>query len=475
MDDSRLPRSAPREQDVDAAGLLTFLDAVEAAADVEMHSLMLLRHGRVVAEGWWAPYTAERVHLLYSLSKSFTSAALGLAVAEGLVALDDRVSRHLPMPHGAAHDPRLRDLAVMASGHTWDTWSEVESAIVRVGVDPVAAFLGLPPDGEPGTTFAYNQACTYTLAAVLQRVAGQTLTAYLRPRLLDPLGIGEVAWQRLAGRELGFSGLHARTEDVARLGLLHLHDGRWDGRRLLPPGWVAEATRPHVATEQDGKPDWSQGYGYQFWTARHGYRGDGAYGQFCVVLPEQDVVLAATGASPDMQAVLDAVWTHVLPACDGPGAADREHSNDALAERLRGLVVAPVTGAAHPDDPARWHDARLAVEPGADVPPGLRAVVVERRPDAWWLRLEESDGALIAALGTDGWATTEEGASAGGTPVATSGAWQPDGSLEVVVRPLEWPHAVRLRLDPAGAATAVWTTAPLHPAPLSRAGKPAPS
>ena len=122
-----LPRSTPREQGVDANGVAGFLDAVERRDDVELHSLMVLRHGHVVAEGWWAPYTPERLHLLYSLSKSFTSAALGLAVAEGLVGLDDTVLQHLPHLAGddVAHDPRLRHLAAMASGHTWDTWDDV--------------------------------------------------------------------------------------------------------------------------------------------------------------------------------------------------------------------------------------------------------------------------------------------------------------------------------------------------------------
>ena len=304
---------------------------------------MVLRHGHVVAEGWWAPYTPERLHLLYSLSKSFTSAALGLAVAEGLVGLDDTVLQHLPQLAGddVAHDPRLRHLAAMASGHTWDTWDDVLPADRE---EPVRAFLRLAPDGEPGTRFAYNQSCTYTIATVLQHVTGATLTEYLRPRLLDPLGIGEVRWNQLpAGRDLGFSGLHGRTEDIARLGLLHLQDGRWGDEQVLAPEWVGEATTPQVSTAGEDKIDWAQGYGFQFWGARHGYRGDGAYGQFCVVLPEHDVVVAVTGASHDMQAVLDAMWEHLLPAF-GDVPLDDAAADDALAARLAALELPVVVG-----------------------------------------------------------------------------------------------------------------------------------
>ncbi len=278
---------------------------------------MLLRHGAVVAEGWWAPYGPDRPHLLYSLSKSFTSTALGFAVAEGLVSLDDTVLSHFPELDAEITDPRsrrilVRHVAAMASGHLTDT---IDLAREIDPVDLVRGFLLLPPDREPGTVFAYNQPCTFSIAALIQRAAGMPLTDYLRPRLFDPLGIGEVGWLTdPRGRELGFSGLHATTDAIAKLGQLYLQRGTWHGRQLLDAAWVDDATRSHIANPDGENPDWRQGYGFQFWMARHGYRGDGAYGQFCVVLPEHDVVLAITGQSLDMQAVLDAAWTHLLPA-----------------------------------------------------------------------------------------------------------------------------------------------------------------
>src|SRR5919197_2522736 len=246
---SSLPRSAPADQQVDPASVLAFLDAIEARPDLELHSLMVVRHGHVVAEGWWAPYTAERPQLLYSLSKIFTSTAAAFAQAEDLLDLDDTLVSHFGELDADITDPRsrsirLRHVAAMASGHTRDMVGE---ATTRDPAEPIRGFLLIPPDHDPGTVFAYSQPCTYALASVIQRNAGMPLTRELRPRLFDPLGIGEVGWHTSPpGREQGFSGLHARTEDVAKLGQLYLQRGQWDGSRLIAEDWVAQATSKRI-------------------------------------------------------------------------------------------------------------------------------------------------------------------------------------------------------------------------------------
>jgi CubicO group peptidase (beta-lactamase class C family) len=184
----------------------------------------------------------------------------------------------------------------MASGHTRDMLDE---AIARDRAEPVRGFLIIAPDHPPGTVIAYSQPCTYTLASIIQRNAGMSLTQYLRPRLFDPLGIGHVGWHTWpSGHEQGFRGLHACTEDVAKLGQLYLQQGHWDGRQLIPADWVRQATSAQIATPSEPDPDWQQGYGYQFWMSRHGYRGDGAFGQFCVILPQHDTVIITTPARP---------------------------------------------------------------------------------------------------------------------------------------------------------------------------------
>ncbi|MET9971473.1 serine hydrolase, partial [Streptomyces sp. NPDC006356] len=334
-----LPSSAPAAQGVDASGVLAFLDALDAVPDIEPHSLMILRHDRLVASGWWAPYTPERPHLLYSISKSFTATAAGIAAGEGLIRLDDPVISYFPEFEADITDPRsramlVRHVASMASGHESDALFE---AYGRDRDDLVRGFLLIPPPRDPGTVFAYNQPATFTLSAIVQRASGQSLIEYLRPRLLDPLGIGEVAWLRDGkGREFGFSGLHATTDALVRLGQLYLRGGVWEGERLLPEWWVAEATRPQIPNAGVmGGEDWERGYGFKFWMSRHGYRGDGAFGQFCVVLPEQDAVIATTADTSNMQALLNLVWEHLLPAFRPAPLPGAEEADAALAERQR--------------------------------------------------------------------------------------------------------------------------------------------
>jgi CubicO group peptidase (beta-lactamase class C family) len=466
-----LPTSAPADQGVAASGVHAFLDALESAPGIEPHSLMILRHDHVVASGWWAPYALRRPHLLYSLSKSFTATAAAFAVAEGLIRLDDPVISYFPEFEADVTDPRsramlVRHVASMASGHEEET---LERARALDPGDLVRGFLLLPPDREPGTVFAYNQPATYTLGAIVQRVAGQSLTGYLRPRLLDPLGIGEVAWARdRAGRELGFTGLHATTDAVARLGQLYLRDGMWEGERVLPEGWAAEASRVHVAnaggTPEGGLPDWQQGYGFQFWRSRHGYRGDGAYGQFCLVLPEQDAVVAMTSATEDMQKVLNLAWEHLLPAFGPEPLSGRQEEDAALAARLTGAALPPAPGRpAPPERAGTWSGAGFAPDDAVrENHPAQTAVQVSADADGWRVTLVEDGDRLELPLRQGEWTVVEEP-----VPVAVSGGWTDAATLAVDIAFLETPHHLAVTCSLTDRTfTARWRTQPLRAAPL---------
>jgi CubicO group peptidase (beta-lactamase class C family) len=455
-----LPEGSPSRHGVDADGIAAFLDA---ASGIELHSLMILRHGHVIASGWWEPYGPDRPHHLYSLSKSFTSTAAGLASAEGLLDLDAPVLRYFPELDAEVTDPRsramlVRHIASMSSGHLTDTW---DAACGADPEQPVRAFLRIPPDRDPGTVFAYNQSCTYTLAAIVQRVAGQPLTAYLRPRLFDVIGIGPAAWAEFPqGQALGFAGLFVTTDAIARLGELYLRGGQWQGRRVLPSEWVAEATRQHVATEYGTDPDWDQGYGFQFWMSRHGYRADGAFGQFCLVLPEHDAVIATTAGTEDTQELLEAVWRHVLPAFGAEGTAPGSAEADAaLAKRLARLRL-PARDESLPagrGDGFRPDDRVELVPEGGSCKalPALRNVRVEGR------NVILSDGTVSMELCVTGggWHVTEEP-----VPAAASGGWTDPGTFELDVIFLETPHRLTLTCS-LGDRTfrARWSVRPFAP------------
>jgi CubicO group peptidase (beta-lactamase class C family) len=461
-----LPRSAAADQQVDPAAVLAFVDAVEADPAIELHSLMVVRNGHVVAEGWWAPHTPERTRLLYSVSKSFTSTALGFALEEGRFGLDDTAVSHFPELDAEITDPRsrsvtLRHLASMASGHNRDLLDEV---LARDPREPVRGFLGIPPDEQPGSLFAYSQPCTYTLAAIIQRAAGMRLSEYLRPRLFDPLGIGEVGWLSWPpGREQGFSGLFARTEDVAKLGQLYLQRGRWGDDQLLPERYIQQATSRQIGTPSQENVDWRQGYGFQFWMARHGYRGDGAFGQFCVVLPKQDAVIAITGGTEAMQGVLDHLWEHLLPGLGTgrpDGAAQRELDN-----RLAGLCLPPRVARPSPPRWEDWTGRPVPVASAAEAAPAapLTSVGLRNAGHGLEVTIAMPANALTFAVGAGDWLVSAPRDRHGDTiPVAASGGWLDDHTARVEVIFLESPHRMDIACSlPTWTAVAAWRQVPL--------------
>ncbi len=466
-----LPVSPPAEQGVDARGVTAFVEAVDRLPDVQVHGLMVLRHGHVVARGAWTPYRPDSLSRVYSVSKAFTTTALGLAVAEGLVGLDDEVLSYFPELDDDVTDPRsrsltLRHLGSMSAGHLGEA---LEPALALDPDDLVRGFLRLPPEREPGTHFAYSQPCTYTLAAVLQRVTGQRLSDYLRPRLLDPLGIGPVAWQQdPPGREIGYSGLHTGVDAIASLAQLYLQRGRWAGQQTLPESWVDEASRVQVGTPDEDDPDWRLGYGLQLWRSRHGYRADGAYGQLGLVLPDQDAVVALTSECDSVQPLLEAVWTHLLPALSD-GAQVSTEADEALLQQLAGLRLPEVDATGAPTDPHAWDGVTLTAGRGSSTEaPAPTSVMLRRAGERWELVLSHGQEDLTAVLAGGGWTTSEapvvdtDGREVTRVPLATSGGWAPDGMLSVDVAFLHTPHRLRLRASPGtGQVDVRWVTPPL--------------
>ena len=343
-----LPRSSPEQQGIASADLLAFVEAADKEIDT-MNSFMLVRHGHVVAEGWWAPYDRDTPHVLYSLSKSFTATAVGFAVAEGKLNLDDQVIKFFP--DEAPADPsanlramRVRDLLRMNTGN------QVEALLLgNNSTDTwVKAFLKHSVPFKPGTHFLYNSPATYMLSAIVQKVTGTTVLDYLRPRLFDPLGFKDPVWMSSPqGITAGAYGLSIRTEEIARFGQLYLRNGMWNGKQLIPAAWVHEATSMQTSTGSAPTSDWDQGYGYQFWRSRHNsFRADGAFGQYCMVLPELDAVVAITSGVRNMQQVMNLVWDKLLPAMKPGRLPENAAARRQLESRLAALKVKFPNGAA---------------------------------------------------------------------------------------------------------------------------------
>jgi CubicO group peptidase (beta-lactamase class C family) len=415
-----------------------------------LHSFMLVRHGRVVAEGWWSPYNAASPHTLYSLTKSFTSTAVGMAVAEGKLSIHDEVLKFFP--DAAPADPsrnlksmRVSDLLRMSAGH---------NAEVQLNGKPNAAraFLEHPVPNKPGTHFLYNTPASYMLSAIVQKATGTPISEYLRPRLFEPLGIENPIWLKNSeGVAIGGYGLSIRTEDIAKFGQLYLQKGDWNGKQLIPAAWVEAASSRQTSNGSNPKSDWEQGYGYQFWRCRHGFfRGDGAFGQYCVVMPEQDAVVAITSGVRNMQAVLDLLWDKLLPALhSAPLPADDEAAKR-LQKTLASLTFKVPAGSAAPES-IRQADGKKYVFPTN--PQKLE-----------WLSLASDTSGDLATLsgrwgGTDhriefGRGVWRTGRSAFGgfpeQPIAASGAWSDDGVFHGKLAFYETPNSLAIALRFAG-------------------------
>jgi hypothetical protein len=293
------------------------------------------------------------------------------------------------------------------------------------------AFLALPVERAPGSWFVYNTAATYMLSAIITRLTGETLLDYLRPRLFEPLGIVNPRWESdPAGINLGGTGLHIKLEDIARFGQMYLQNGMWDGQQVVPAAWIAEATRAHSDnSNQPATPDWNAGYGYQFWRCRPtGYRGDGAFGQYCVVLPEQDAVLAINSGVRDMQVVLDKVWAHLLPAM-GPQALPADPpAQAALADKLASLSLPPVPGQRMSPSAAQWAGKTYTL---ASNSLKLQHIACQFGPDCSTLLIGDERGEHTLVAGHATWLRgSADLRGRGEEPVAASGAWTAEDTYE---------------------------------------------
>ncbi|HSJ02842.1 MAG: serine hydrolase domain-containing protein [Verrucomicrobium sp.] len=455
-----LPRSTPEAQGISSAAIQAFLDGL-AAAKHEMHGLVMVRRGHVIAEGWWAPYAPDLRHTLYSMSKSFTSTAVGFAVAEGRLKVTDKVVSFFPkdLPEQVSDNLAaltVKDLLTMSVGNE----KEPTQTVVK-SENWVRTFLAQTITHTPGTVFMYNSAATYMCSAIVQKLTGQPILQYLTPRLFEPLGIQSPTWESCPlGINTGGWGLSVPTGALAKFGQLYLQKGQWQGKQILPAAWIEEATSFKIQQPDPAKPsrpkeknDWLQGYAYQFWRCQNGaYRGDGAFGQFTIVLPEQETVIAINSETSGMQDQLDLVWEHLLPALK----KDATLPADAVAEgklrsTLAGLNLPPLAGQSGAQPPADVSGKWFALETNGL---GIEQVKFDLKTDSVVFTAKAGGKEHVIGCGQGSWQKGETGmpgtpprlisggASPAGTPfkVAASAAWTKANTLEMMWRYYETPH-----------------------------------
>lgn len=290
--------------------------------DQNVQSVMVVQGGKVIFERWMNGGAADEPHVLNSVSKTFTSIAVGFAIDEGLLKLDDRLVDIFPdkVPEEVSDNLAaitVRSLLTMSCGHDPDPsgyaiWKEDTAT----GFDWVERFLQVPVVHEPGTFFCYNSVGTYVLSAIVQKLSGEKVVDYLQTRLFGPLDIDYPQWNLSPqGICCGGWGLYLKTEDLAKTGQCLLQDGKWNGQQVIPAWWVKEMSSYQKDNSNTGNTiDWVQGYGYQMWRCTHNaFRADGANGQYIIVIPEKDAVVAITADLGDMQAELNTVWDYIYP------------------------------------------------------------------------------------------------------------------------------------------------------------------
>ncbi|MCT1458796.1 serine hydrolase [Aestuariimicrobium sp. p3-SID1156] len=455
-----LPRTTPERAGIDPAAITALIHALQDCA--ELHSVMVLRRGAVVAEGWAKPYRPEHLRLVYSLSKTFASAAVGIAMDEGAFSPEDTLADIFPDQVDDRVGPkartiRIRDVLSMASGHTTDRIEMVQwrSLLER---RHLGEFLRHEPEGEVGVTFCYNQPCTWSATRAVHERLGIDVHSLLQERVFPQLGIDRSFWCRDAdGLPWGFSGLHVTTEAIASFFQLLLDEGMRGGERLLPDSWIQEHRRKQVETDPDRpEVDWTQGYGWQVWMSRQGYRGDGAFGQLGVVLPDQDMVVVITARTEDMQAEMDAIQEHLLPGLGRPATPG---SQDELDATLAGLALTPVAGEAGSGWSGRDADGR--------------ALTLTTTTSGWTCRWEVEDGTTIEfPVGHGEWRESTWSGGGRSTEVAAAAAHGPEGHTVDLVM-LNSPHRATLRLPhDSDQATYVWEgpgpLGPQHPWQLAQ-------
>lgn len=327
--------STPSKQGVNPRAIMSFIDEIERE-NIEMHSLVIIKNGYIVAEGYWKPYTADRLHELYSATKVFISMAIGFAIDEGLLSLDDTLYKIFPDKFPENVDERTKDITVH---HLLTMSSGIKSGGAKIWEtgDPVKEYVSRLQTADPGTKFEYSSTSSHMLSEIIYKVTGMQLEDYVRERVLEPLDIKAEWIKTPQGVTYGGAGLRTTPVDLAKAGLLLMQNGVWEDKQILPLGWAEAMTEKKIDTSGHVWDEWQRGYCYQLWRAgREGsYRIDGGYGQYSLVYPKENMVIAITAADDRRPLTMKIVGKHLFETVDTEDIA----GDTLLKDKLGGLTL----------------------------------------------------------------------------------------------------------------------------------------
>lgn len=349
ISEKELTAISPEKAGIPSNAVLRFIERLEKK-QLCMHSLIMIRHGAVVAEGYYPPFHKDKFHRMYSISKTFVSIAIGLMVDEGLISLDDKIAGYFPemLPenvHPYIAGMTIRDLLMMATPFDENTY-------YRHDDNWVWTFFNTPASHPPGTIFAYNTGATVTLTALVEKLAGMPFLDYMRPRLLDIIGFSKDAWciKRPEGGSWGGSGVLCTPMDLARFALVLLNKGKWGDKQLISEQYATDAVSRQIDNRVFSKhPELQFGYGYQIWRTRNnGFALLGMGSQYAVCLPDKDFILVTTCDSQAYDTgycdILDSLWEEVYPYMTDGSLSDNPRDYDRLRDKISKLELPPVSG-----------------------------------------------------------------------------------------------------------------------------------
>lgn len=453
-------RVTPESVGIDSGDIEWLLDRLESGF-TEPHGLMIMRHGKICAEGWWNPYAPGIRHGLQSHSKTYAATAIGIAYTEGIVKLDERIIDIFPEYAPEQPSENLKRLTVhdvLCMGCGMDEMPMATEHWIR-------DFLHTPVNHTPGTTYMYNSVGSSILSAIIVKKTGMSMHEYLKPRLYDKIGIfsDNHRWMKMPdGCEVGGGGLFATTEDNLRLMKLYADGGVWEGERILDDEYVKRATtlQNESATEAKNNPlakDNFVGYGYQIWMCRPNgvYRADGAMGQFTIVVPDKDMIIAITENASGAhwaQTTLDVMWEFLERIENHPAKEENTEKSECLKNRMGRLALpnpkcAPYSPIAANIEGRQWRviDGDFYMEDvgvaqhmsGCELPQPIDVFCFHFTSDEIvmdWENREEKERLVIA---TDGSRRHNTLPGRLISQVLLSGAWISENKLEVKARYIE--------------------------------------